>query len=334
MGARKDKTRPETTITSGPSGTTEATSGGAFVGAFVKDFGAPIYGEFPFQPYALDNFNRITGAQHKLALSWKSFGDSSRNTFDAAGAHAAHARGAVPSVTWEYWCWECADQSNYQLRDITAGQHDALIEEWARDVAAYGKPVHIRWAHEANGTWYPYSPGVNGNATGGEEYKAAFRYIVDKFRAAGATNAKFVWCVNEESWGSTPIEQMYPGDAYVDLVAIDGYNMAAGINPAWRSFTQIFAPTYDKMVNTVAPTKPVYIGEMSSNEYGGDKAAWIRSAYTQEIPNRFPKLKGVVWFHTDKTVEEGIDWRVNTSQASLDAYREAIAADYYRAGIP
>ena len=41
--------------------------------------------------------------------------------------------------------------------------HDALIDRWAAQVAAYRRPVMLRFAAEMNGDWRPWAIGVNGN---------------------------------------------------------------------------------------------------------------------------------------------------------------------------
>ena len=51
-------------------------------------------------------------------------------------------------------------------------------------------------------------------------------------------------------------------------------------------------------------------------ERGGDKAAWIEDM-GDKLARRFPKVRAVVWFHANKET----DWRVNSSAASLSAFR-------------
>jgi hypothetical protein len=61
------------------------------------------------------------------------------------------------------------------------------------------------------------------------------------------------------------------------------------------------------------------IAETGSIEYSG-KANWIRNLYMGAVPNRMPRIDLVVWFHVNM---EGIipTYRLDTSQAALDAYR-------------
>ena len=73
----------------------------------------------------------------------------------------------------------------------------------------------------------------------------------------------WVWCPNIESAATTPFEQLYPGDAYVDWTCLDGYNNARRA----ASFARLFGASYDHLLR-IAPTKPIMIGEIGSMEYG------------------------------------------------------------------
>jgi len=73
-------------------------------------------------------------------------------------------------------------------------------------------------------------------------------------------------------------------------------------------------------VFTSHTNKPVMISETASTEVGGDKAQWITSAFAQ-LPVRFPRIESLTWFNTNKET----DWRVESSPASLEAFRTAVA---------
>ena len=120
----------------------------------------------------------------------------------------------------------------------------------------------------SDNTW---GPGVNGNTP--EEFVAAWRHVVSVFRAVGATNVLWVWSPNVDCGGQCPFDAFYPGDAWVDWVALDGYNYGPVDDVPWMSMAQIFGPSYDDL--TALTTKPLMIAETASTEEGGDKAAWI-----------------------------------------------------------
>jgi hypothetical protein len=176
----------------------------------------------------------------------------------------------------------------------------------------------LRFGHEMNGTWYPWA----GNP---DSFVAAWRHVVSVFRADGVTNVKWVWSPNIQEGAKYPISPYFPGDEWLDYVGLDGYNWGSG---EWLSLQDVFAPSY--AIVTQLSTKPVIITETSSSESGGDKAAWIRNGFMTSIPQSFPRVTAVVWFN--RTQED--DWRINSSQASLDAYRAVAACTIYGGAGP
>ena len=120
---------------------------------------------------------------------------------------------------------------------------------------------------------------------------------------------------------------LYPGDAYVDWTGLDGYN--AGTNPngsdRWRTFDQLYKSSYEQIVNTIAPSKPMMVSEVGSTESGGSKATWIREMLSS-IPVDYPKIRGLVWF--DKN-EGGMDWPIESSTSATSAFAGGIQDPAY-----
>jgi hypothetical protein len=82
--------------------------------------------------------------------------------------------GVLPAVTWEPWHpAEGADQARYALDRIADGDCDGYIKQWATAAASFGQPMQIRLAHEMNGTWHPWSVGLNGNSV--TDFKDAYQ---------------------------------------------------------------------------------------------------------------------------------------------------------------
>jgi beta-mannanase len=232
---------------------------------------------------------------------------------------AVRARGAVPLVTWEPWAWGGGiNQPAYSLDRITAGDFDARLTQWGQALAAWGKPVMLRFAHEMNGNWYPWSEGVNGNQQG--DYVPAWQHVHDVVAAAGASNVQWVWSPNVPYWGSTDLTGLYPGAGYVDVVALDGYNW--GTSQTWSSWVQpqfLFGPGIAQL-RTLAPGKPILIAETASSEFGGSKAAWNTDLVSYLAAQ--PDVMGFVWFHLQKET----DWRINSSDSSASALKSALLA--------
>ena len=260
---------------------------------------------------ALDASERAVGARAAVVGSFADWAHSP--DFPAAWAGAVRGRGAVPMISWEPWdSWTGrVEQPAFSLDRVVAGDHDALIDRWAREIAAYGHPVLLRLAPEMNGDWLPWSTGVNGNGPG--DYVAAWRHVRERFRAAGASNAVFVWNPIASFEGSTPLPSLYPGDA--DWVAVDGYNWGAVRAWGWQSFDDVLAPTV-RALGALAPGVPVMVAEIGCAP-DGRKPAWITDAFSRA---QAEGVDAVVWFEFDKET----DWRLAENAATARAARSVL----------
>jgi hypothetical protein len=220
--------------------------------------------------------------------------------------------GRAPLIAWD---------GRTDLAAIAAGRHDALLRARAHACREFAAPIYIRWAAEFNGEWNP----CYGRARG---FVAAWRHIVRTFRDAGAANVRFVWCPfavvgrprAHEEWG-----RYYPGDRYVDWVGMDGYNWGSARTwSRWHTFREIFQPLYEDY----ARRRPLMICEIGSTELGGDKAAWIHDMGAR-LMREFARVRAVVWFDTNKET----DWRIDSSEASLHAFRTVVGHPRYRGAV-
>jgi len=217
-------------------------------------------------------------------------------------------------------------QPRYRLRWIIAGRYDSYIRTWAQTLAAYSRPVRLRFAQEMNGNWYPWSESANGNRS--HEFVQAWRHIHDIFVAAGARNVQWIW-------SPAPItmqREQYPGSAYVTMVSLSMFNGGSQLRYArWRSFAALLARPV-ALLNTIAPGKPIEISEIGCAEQGGSKAAWITGMFA--ALRRYPAITSLVWFDLVK----GSDWRVESSRNAAAAYATAVAGSALplteRAGRP
>ncbi len=246
--------------------------------------------------------------------------------FPDLDAREARARGKTLQITWEPWHF--ADPNAVKLNDIIAGKYDKYIDSWANGARSFGGEIWIRWGHEMNGNWYPWSLGQNGGDA--QTYVRAYRHIHDRFRRAGASNVRWVWCFNAESvpdvsWNDPA--KAYPGDAYVDAVAVDGYNFGTTTaHSRWQSFEEIFARPV-ALATKNWPTKPLWIGETGCATTGGDKVKWL-GAMDAALRGPFNRVESVTWFEAAKEA----DWRVMSSVQSAKTARQIWNEDYYRRG--
>jgi beta-mannanase len=242
---------------------------------------------------------------------------SDQGAFPAPQAAQVAATGATPVITWEPWDpARGVDQPAYALDRITAGDFSAYEAMWARQIKAYAKPVVLRFAHEMNGSWYPWSAQANGNTAA--DYVAAWRQVRGVFSRQGVTNVTWSWSPNVPYAGSTPLGALYPGDGYVDEVSLDGYNW--GTSQSWSSWTPFWALFSDGVRELRTLTdKPLFIAEVGSAEEGGSKAAWVSDMFATLAQH--PEIRGVTWFDYAKEA----DWRIDSSATSLDAFRSGLA---------
>ncbi|MGB2720876.1 MAG: glycosyl hydrolase [Rhodococcus sp. (in: high G+C Gram-positive bacteria)] len=232
-----------------------------------------------------------------------------------------HNRGAIPAVTWEPWDPNAGEyQDGYSPSRIAAGEFDAYITQWADAAAQFDQPMQIRFAHEMNGSWYPWS--VDGSRSTADDYLDAYRRVHDIFMRTGANKVQWVWSFDASSGraeGLPIAEASYPGDMYVDLIGIDGYN-GGGEATSWQTPDEVFGGAL-QTANTVAPGKPVWIYETGTGDQLGDKPAWITDLFEYLDTT---SVSGLLWFDFDKEGEA--NWRLDSSPAALDAASGALSA--------
>lgn len=250
--------------------------------------------------------------------------------FPLLDCREARVRGKILQITWEPWSF--TDPKAVRLNDIVAGKWDKYIDSWANGARGFGSELHIRFAHEFNGNWYPWS--VPANRKNAKLYIAAFRHVHDRFTRAGADNVRWIWCMNAESvpnelWND-PL-RAYPGDNYVDIISIDGYNFGKALaNSRWQSFREIYIQPYAKVLSRPnLRRKPLMIGEIGCATVGGDKARWIADM-DKQLRGDFRRFSGVVWFEAAKEA----DWRMISSPEVLRTARTVWQKDHYRRGEP
>lgn len=268
----------------------------------------------PLAAAELDEVSTLVNEAPSIILSYKDFNQAP----PLPELEAARTRGAAVLLTWEPWTWGAGTaQPAYSLDRITAGDFDPYLRQWGQALAGWGHPVMLRFGHEMNGNWYPWSEQLNGNGAG--DFVAAWRHVHDVVASTGASNITWVWNPNVPYWGSAELGALYPGTSYVDAVALDGYNWGASASSAWVSPSQLFGDGLAQL-RGLAPGKEILIAETSSAEQGGSKAEWNSSLISYLAAQS--DVTAVTWFHFDKET----DWRINSSAASADALRAALAA--------
>ncbi len=285
-------------------------------------------------PDSLDGVLRLEDALgHPLGVIqvYTAWGDRAEQRFPERILEAIRDLGSIPMVTWEPWLADFENRlhADLPLRDvrdrgglaaIADGTYDFYVDAWARDAASFGTPILVRFGHEMNDPYrYPWGPQNNRP----EDFVAAWRHVVERFRAAGAGEVVWVWSPHVAYEG---YEWFYPGDDVVDWAATGVLNYGTVAQwSRWWTFQEIFGQRYDGLA---AFGKPVMIAEFGTLAVGGDRAAWLSQAL-DAFPERFPSVRALLFFNVpgDRTITyQAVDWSLAGDSASLAAVRRALSS--------
>lgn len=201
---------------------------------------------------------------------------------------------------------------------------DRDMHRQAAQIRRFGAPVYIVFNHEpdAKASWMMGGP---------NDFVAAWRRIVTTYRAAGATNARYVWTMTDWAFGRDA-SAYYPGDAYVDDIAADVYNWytCRGKGGPWRSLAELIEP--QRRFGLAHPGKGLMLLEWGSVEdpaRPGRKAAWIRNAARLFAQPAYRQYTAILHWddrYTGLMKGTACDFDYRTSPSALAAWR-AMAAD-------
>lgn len=259
-----------------------------------------------------ENFKPIVSLEDSLRTVfplihiYTAWGNRREQRFPASEVNNINVLGSIPLITWEPWLvdFETSDLPNTSgsLTDISKGQYDSYIENWATEAKAYKLPLFLRFGHEMNDpVRYPWGPPVNGP----EDFISAWKYVVDKFRDTGADNVIWVWSPHP-AYGN--FEAYYPGEEYVDWIgsSVLNYGKVASWSD-WWSFGEIFDQPYKELRKY---NKPIIIAEFGSVAVGGNRADWFKEALT-EFPSNYPLVKALVFYNNSSdasTTSQPLNW--------------------------
>lgn len=303
------------------------------------------------------------------AQGWPTLPSAFKATLDLI-----HSRGQIPLLDWFSTDGVTA---GFGYDAIIAGGQDTFIDAFADQIKALPYDIFLRLNPEMNGSWEPWWPGSTynggavvggtGYATNNGKFVAFWQRVVNRFRARGCNNVAWMWCVNQQSTGTAfstfePLSDLYPGDAYVDYILLDGYDWAGSNGAARQTFPQVVGAvsgdhqdTWANMAALGSGVRPMGLGEWGSSIYtnpavidGTAKATFITDSLTTYIPNAVygPRFRFFMWFddHTPGSYPNGITdnlWPIRYPDATtggagqglpLAAFRTAIANPIYLTG--
>ncbi|CQR62511.1 Endoglucanase H [Streptomyces leeuwenhoekii] len=237
-------------------------------------------------------------------------------------------------LAWESTVWTEPHHENWtetQLgwRNIASGRYDEeILDPQIRRVKAYGKRVFLSFDQETDAR-------VEEGAGTPEEFVAAYRHLHDRFRKLGADNVVWVWTVSGYLGSADAMKALYPGDAYVDWIAMDQYNYYRCHGTTdWKDFLRSQRPSYEWLRAHISDDKPVMLAEFATAPDAGDPARQ-RDWYAR-IPaaiRELPAVKALVHWNRPTSEEPVCDLTVDDGPG-LEGYREAGKDEYFRQPVP
>src|SRR3954471_10381095 len=115
-------------------------------------------------PWHVDDWARSVGAAPQMVAKFEAF--ANQRTIDPWLTQARRIGIRRLLVSWEPWApvpaaWGTAQQARpqpgYRNLDIARGAQDRYMLRFARSLARFGGVVDLRFGHEMNGYWYPWS---------------------------------------------------------------------------------------------------------------------------------------------------------------------------------
>jgi beta-mannanase len=126
--------------------------------------------------------------------------------------------------------------SDVTFADCAAGKYDSHFMALGQNLVSQRRgDSFVRLGWEANGDWYAWNAS---NAASPQQWIQCFQHEVMALRST-APNVKIDWNMNAET--KTPASRnptdIYPGDAYVDVIGVDFYDNWPALNTdaLWNS---------------------------------------------------------------------------------------------------
>lgn len=286
------------------------------VEASARTFGVYV------DPWHVGEWTRSVGIAPQYVARFEAF--SRGTTVDGFLREAERQGLRRVLVSWEPWRPVPAElgvveqfraQPGYRNRDIARGAQDAYILRFAQSLASFHGRVDLRYAHEMNGTWYPWSRDPI-------QYRRAWRHIVRVFRAAGARNVRFVWSPNPSlflpfrTWLRS-VRVYWPGRRFVDAVGSTMINFGG----KKRYAVARFLPRLRALRRHYR--RPVMLTEVNTVYRG--RTRWLRDL--RRMLRRAPWIRSIAWFqHRSRgqvQIEHAgrLDWDVQRDPAAAAVLR-------------
>lgn len=217
--------------------------------------------------------------------------------------------------------------------DIIEGKKDEQIRTLAKEIKEFENPVLFRLNNEMNSDWTSYSGIIT--LSDPEIYKQVWHRIYDIFEDENVTNCIWIFNPNDNNYPPSKWNNFlsyYPGNEYVHMIGITGYNTgtyyAEQNGETWKSFKTIYDEINNKYKDLFGEF-PWIITEFASSSIGGNKAKWIEDMFKHI--NNYPNIKAAVWFSAADydpsfpgTSKVSRPYWLDETKETLDAFKKGL----------
>lgn len=268
--------------------------------------------EHEITPESLREYERLAGKSAAWVYFSSNWYDS--RAFPTATATWIREAGSIPYIRLmlrsDAAQWHA--EPFYTLDRIARGDFDADLHIWMAAARDFGTPILVEYGTEMNGQWFPWNGAWNGGGRtdglgdpvdpdGPERFRLTYRHIISIAREELATNIVWVFHVSAQDLPDTGwnrFERYYPGDDWIDWLAVSVYGAQTPMQDDWPTFRELMDSDYRRLVR-LAPTKPIILAEFGATQGNphGDQAAWADKALADIVGLRWPRLIGFAWWN-------------------------------------
>lgn len=198
------------------------------------------------------------------------------------------------------------------------------MTDWLRQPGT--KSIWFDFAHEMNGSWKPYRITAKGTGNDAKNFKAAWKrmrgVIRSRLRVNGVNEyrVKFIFAPSRHVWGipEAQIQNIYPGNQYVDYVGCSAYNESS----RWKHLGPLIYGVSADLDEATGGQKYFGFSEVGSDR-DSRRPSWIKSNFREAY---FKNL--------DINYFNWYDAKINGNyqlgdKASQDAFRSAMASKFF-----
>lgn len=239
----------------------------------------------------------------------------------------------------------------YSLSRILSGAFDNDFHAWCAEARNFGTRLIAEYGVEVNGEWFPWNGRWNGGGTttgygdpnqpdGPERFRDAYRRIIQICRGEGAENITWVFHVNDGDWPEVNwnrFENYYPGDDYIDWLAVSSYGAQTPLDDWWPIFRESMDAVYPRLT-ALSPAKPIIVAEFGVTNHNplGNQSQWARAALTDLTSLRWPRIAAFSWWNerwqNDDNPAHDTNMRIQDNPALAAVFQELVGNNVYALG--